>query len=153
MAYNENLADRLREALAHLPKVEEKKMFRGVTFMVNNKMCVSVSGDELMCRFDPAMHETLSEKNGFRTMIMKGREYKGFGYVAQEAIKSKKDFEFWINLCLDFNSKAKASKKAKKPAKKSAKKVVKKITKKPAAKLAKKAVKKSVKKAVKKSNR
>jgi len=52
MAYNEKLADRVREALAHLPEVEEKKMFRGVTFMVNGKMCVSVSGDEMMCRFD-----------------------------------------------------------------------------------------------------
>lgn len=119
MAYNEKLADRLREALAHLPKVEEKKMFRGVTFMVNDKMCVTVSGDELMCRFDPALQENLSEKNGFRSMIMKGREYKGYGYVSPEAIKSKKDFDFWVNLCLDFNSKAKSSKK---PAKKIAKK-------------------------------
>jgi hypothetical protein len=130
MAYNEKLADRLREALAHLPKVEEKKMFRGVTFMVNKKMCVSVSGEELMCRFDPALHETVSEKNGFRTMIMKDREYKGFGYVAQDAIKSKKDFDYWIKLCLEFNSKAKASKKAKKSAKKTARKVAKKAARK-----------------------
>lgn len=122
MAYDEKLVERLREALAHLPKVEEKKMFRGVTFMVNKKMCVCVSGEDLMCRFDPVMHETVSEKNGFRTMIMKGREFKGFGYVSQDAIKSKKDFDFWINLCLEFNSKAKASKKVKKPAKKTAKK-------------------------------
>lgn len=126
MAYNEKLADRLREALSHLPKVEEKKMFRGVTFMVNNKMCVCVSGEELMCRFDPALHDTVSEKNGFRTMLMKGREYKGFGYVTPDAIKSKKDFDFWINLCLEFNSKAKASKKVKKPAKKTSRTVLKK---------------------------
>ncbi len=130
MAYNEKLADRLREALAHLPRVEEKKMFRGVTFMVNNKMCVSVSGEELMCRFDPTLHETVSEMNGFRTMMMKGREYKGFGYVTQDAIKSKKDFDFWINLCLEFNSKAKASKKVKKPARKAAKKTARKAVKK-----------------------
>lgn len=132
MAYDEKLVERLREALAHLPRVEEKKMFRGVTFMVNRKMCVCVSGDDLMCRFDPAMHETVSEKNGFRTMIMKGREFKGFGYVTQDAIRSKKDFDFWINLCLDFNSSAKASKKAnkkpKKTVKKSAAKTIKKKT-------------------------
>lgn len=120
MAYNEKLAERLREALAHLPKVEEKKMFRGVTFMVNNKMCVSVSGEDLMVRFDPVLHETMSEKNGFQTMIMKGREYKGFGYVDQDSIKSKKEFDFWINLCLEFNSRAKPSKKAKKPVGKTA---------------------------------
>src|SRR5690348_6858614 len=113
MAYDEKLAGRIREALTHLPKIEEKKMFRGVTFMVNGKMCVSVSGDEMMIRFDPALQEIVAEKNGFRTMIMKDREYKGFGYLRQEAIKSKKDFDYWINLCLDFNKRAKASKKPK----------------------------------------
>lgn len=113
MAYNQKLAGRIREALQNLPAVEEKKMFRGITFMVNKKMCVCVSGDEMMCRFDPAIQELVSEKNGFRTMIMKGREYKGYGYISQEGIKLKKDFEYWINLCLAFNSQAKAAKKKK----------------------------------------
>lgn len=113
MAYDEKLTNRIRLALEDVPNVEEKKMFRGVTFMVNGKMCVCVSGDEMLCRFDPALQDTIAEKNGFRTMIMKGREYKGYGYVSQEVIKSKKDFDFWINLCLQFNSKAKASKKKK----------------------------------------
>jgi TfoX/Sxy family transcriptional regulator of competence genes len=53
MAYDEKLADRVREALMDVPKVEEKKMFRGITFMVDDKMCISVSGDELMLRLDP----------------------------------------------------------------------------------------------------
>ncbi len=114
MAYNEKLAYRIRQALAHLPKVEEKKMFRGVTFMVNDKMCVSVSGDEMMCRFDPSLQETVAEKKGFRTMKMKGREFKGYGYISEEGIKSKKDFDYWIGLALDFNKRAKASKKSKK---------------------------------------
>ncbi len=114
MAYNEKLADRIREALMHLPKVEEKKMFRGLTFMVNGKMCISVSGDELMCRFDPALQETVVEKRGFRTMVMKGKEYKGFGYISEEGFKSKKDFDYWVELALDFNKRAKASSKKKK---------------------------------------
>jgi hypothetical protein len=114
MAYNEKLADRIRKALSHISKVEEKKMFRGVTFMVKGKMCVSVSGDEMMCRFDPALQETVAKKTGFRTMIMKDRVYKGYGYISQDGIKSKKDFDYWINLCLEFNSQAKASKKKKK---------------------------------------
>ena len=114
MTYDEKLAARIRQALAHLPKVEEKKMFRGVTFMVNGKMCLSVSRDEMMIRFDPALQEIVAEKNGFRTMIMKDREYKGYGYVSQEAIRSKKDFDYWVGLALDFNKRAKASKKAKK---------------------------------------
>jgi TfoX/Sxy family transcriptional regulator of competence genes len=126
MAYNEQLADRVREALLHLPKVEEKKMFRGLTFMVDGKMCISVSGEELMCRFDPALQDDVVEKNGFRPMIMKGKEYRGFGYVSPEAIKSKKDFEYWVNLSLDYNDRAKASKKSSTAKKPAAKKVTKK---------------------------
>ena len=63
MPYNENLADRLREYLAEIPniEVEEKKMFRGLAFLVNDKMCVNVSGDNLMCRFDPDMEEEMKE--------------------------------------------------------------------------------------------
>ena len=113
MPYSEKLAARIREALSTIPMVEEKKMFRGLAFMVNGKMCVNVSGEEMMCRFDPALQETLAEKEGFRTMVMKGMVFKGYCYVSQDAIKSKRDFDFWINLCLDFNAKAKASKKKK----------------------------------------
>ncbi len=113
MAYNTKLADRVREYLADIPKlkIEEKKMFRGLTFMVNGKMCVSVSNDNLMCRFDPILQEEVAEKNGFQTMIMKGREFKGYCYVSQDGYKTKKDFDYWVKLCLDFNAKAKSSKK------------------------------------------
>lgn len=111
MAYNEKLAARIRAALSRLKKVEEKKMFRGITFMVNGKMCVSVSGENLMVRFDPALQEELAEKNGFHEMIMKGRVYRGYCYIHPEGIKSKKDFEYWLSLALDFNSRAKSSKK------------------------------------------
>lgn len=114
MAYNEKLADKLREALAHLPKIEEKKMFRGVTFMVNGKMCISVSGENLMCRFDAEMQEEILAKRGVEPMTMKNRLYKGYAYVTPEGYKTKKDFDYWVNLCLDFNSKAKAAPKKKK---------------------------------------
>ena len=114
MAYNEKLANKVREALQDLKNVEEKKMFRGLTFMVNDKMCVSVSGDRLMCRFDPALQETVAERIGFEPMVMKAKEYKGFCYVNEIGFKSKKDFDFWIKLCLQFNDKAKSSKKTKK---------------------------------------
>ncbi|HET7115766.1 MAG TPA: TfoX/Sxy family protein [Hanamia sp.] len=115
MTYNIKLADRIREYLSGFPKlkIEEKKMFRGLTFMINGKMCISVSNDNLMCRFDPALQEEIAKKNGFQPMIMKGRELKGYCYVSQEGYTKKKDFEYWISLCLEFNSKAKASKKRK----------------------------------------
>lgn len=114
MAYNEKLANRIREALAKVPDVEEKKMFRGVTFMVNGKMCISVGDDEMMCRIDPTLHQALMEKEGCRSMIMKGRELKGYVLITEEGMKTKKDFDYWIALSLDFNKRAKASKKSKK---------------------------------------
>ncbi|MEO6305810.1 MAG: TfoX/Sxy family protein [Bacteroidia bacterium] len=115
MAYDTNLGDRIREYLLNFPKlkVEEKEMFRGLTFMVNGKMCVCVSGENLMCRFDPALQEEIAEKNGFTPMVMKGKNLKGYCYVEPDGFRSKKDFEFWVNLCLSYNDKAKASKKKK----------------------------------------
>jgi len=115
MAYDVKLADRIREFLLQFPrlKIEEKKMFQGLTFMINDKMCISVSGEKLMCRFDPTLHDIVAEKNGFMPMIMKGKEYKGFCYVEPVGFKSKKDFEYWICLCLDYNERAKSSKKKK----------------------------------------
>jgi TfoX/Sxy family transcriptional regulator of competence genes len=114
MAYNEKLTNRIREALIDVPKVEEKRMFRGITFMVDGKMCITVGNDEIMCRIDPAIHHEVVEHGGVRPVIMKGREYKGYVYIQEEAIKSKKDFSYWIKLALDYNKLAKASKKKKK---------------------------------------
>ncbi len=114
MPYNEKLANRLREALADVPDVEEKEMFRGLTFMVNGKMCISVSGIErLMVRIDPEMYDTLIEKNGCKEVVMQGRTMKGFVYVYEDALKTKKEFAYWVKLALDYNPKAKASKKKK----------------------------------------
>jgi TfoX/Sxy family transcriptional regulator of competence genes len=114
MAFNEKLAQLVREALADLPEVEEKTMFRGVTFMVNGKMCVNVVEDDLMCRIDPAIHEEVIQKRGCRTMVMKGKEYKGYVLVDEEGRKTRQDFDYWINLALDFNKRAKAAPKRKK---------------------------------------
>lgn len=113
MAYDTDLATRVRAYLADIPTIEiaEKKMFGGLAFMVNGKMCINVSDNRLMCRFDPELTEQLSEKAGFLPMTMNGKEYKGYCYVEPIGFKSKKDFKFWITLCLDFNDQAKSSKK------------------------------------------
>jgi len=117
MPYSEKLADRIRIALIDVPKVEEKKMFRGMTFMVDDKMCISVGPDRIMCRVDPEKHDQLLEEKPCRTMIMKGREYKGYILVNEEDVAKKAELDFWIRQCLDFNARAKSSKK---PAKKKA---------------------------------
>ena len=115
MIYDLKLVDRIREYLVKFSKlnVEEKEMFRGLTFMVNDKMCISVSGENMMCRFDPFLHEEVAEKSGFQPMIMKGKELKGYCYINPIGFKSKKDFEYWVNLCLEYNERAKSSKKVK----------------------------------------
>lgn len=113
MAYNTTTAARIREKLASYPdlQIEEKKMLGGLAFMVNGKMCVNVSKDRLMCRFDPDHEEDITLRKGYQPMNMKGRGYKGFCYVEPEGFEREEDFNFWITLCLDFNERAKSSKK------------------------------------------
>jgi TfoX/Sxy family transcriptional regulator of competence genes len=110
MAINEKLANRIREALVDQKKVEEKKMFRGMCFMVNGKMCVCVNDEEIMCRIGPDHLEEALEREGCRPMVHNGKTMKGFVFVKEESIKSQKDFNCWINLSLAFNKKAKTSK-------------------------------------------
>ncbi len=113
MAYNEKITNRVRAALAHITNVEEKKMFGGIAFMVDEKLCITVGDDEIMCRIDPAMNDMVLTKKGCRQVIMKGHEYKGYVYVNEEAMKTQKDFNYWIGISLDFNKTAKSSKKKK----------------------------------------
>jgi TfoX/Sxy family transcriptional regulator of competence genes len=109
MAYNETLAGRVKTALAHKRRVEAKKMFGGLAYMVNGKMCVTVGKDRVMVRIDPAIHDTVLIRKGCRTMSMKGRTYRGYLFVDADAIQTQKDFDYWIGLALDYNKKAKAS--------------------------------------------
>ena len=111
MAYDEKLAERIRKALTHLTNVEEKRMFGGLAFVVDGKMCINVSGDELMCRFDPKQQSVIETKPGFRPMIMKRKKFKGYCYVDPGYLASKKELMFWVNLALDYNPSAKKSRK------------------------------------------
>lgn len=113
MAYNEKLANRIREQLVNLPNVVEKEMMGGLIFMYNDKMCVGIIKDEMMCRIDPNLHETVVEKTGCRKMDFTNRPMKGYVLVDDTGMKNQADFDYWINLCLEFNSKAKSSKKKK----------------------------------------
>ena len=115
MTYNTNLVDRLRAYLAEIPniEIEEKEMFNVLNFMVNGRTCICVNGENLMLRFNPKLQEELSEKIGYETMLMKGKEYKGYCYVNPDGFKDKKDFAYFVNLCLDYNKIAPSSKKRK----------------------------------------
>ncbi len=111
MAYSEKLANKVREKFVELKKVEEKEMMGGLTFMYKGKMCVGIIKDELMCRIDPSLHEESVEKQGCRTMDFTKRPMKGYIMIDETGMKSKKDFDHWIGLALDFNKHAKSSKK------------------------------------------
>ena len=113
MAYSEKLAGRIRERLADLPHIKEKKMMGGLTFMLNDKMCVGIIKDELMCRINPDIYQAALEKNGCRPMDLTGRPMKGWVIIAEHGMKTKKDFDYWIELALDFNKEAKPYKKKK----------------------------------------
>jgi TfoX/Sxy family transcriptional regulator of competence genes len=115
MAYNEKLGDRCREIIAQTEQnVAEKKMFGGLCFMINDKMCLGIVKDELMLRLDPNLMEELLEEEGCRAMDFTGKSMKGFVYVSEDVLHTRKKLERWINLALDFNPIAKASPKKKK---------------------------------------
>jgi TfoX/Sxy family transcriptional regulator of competence genes len=112
MAYNEKLADRTREIIAATHKnVEEKKMFGGLCFMVNDKMCVGVEQQRLMVRLDPAKYDEVMEKEGCKPMDFTGKIMKGYVFVAIAALNTKKKLEYWVSLALEYNKIAKESKK------------------------------------------
>jgi TfoX/Sxy family transcriptional regulator of competence genes len=109
MAYNEKLADKVREIifLTH-SDVEEKRMFGGLCFMVNGKMCIGVEQHRLMVRLDPALMDDMLEKEGCAPMDFTGRVMKGYVFVDADAVKAKKKLEYWVGLALEFNQFAKA---------------------------------------------
>jgi len=103
------LTERVRAALAPIARVTEKKMFGGITFMVNGKMCISVGKRRLMCRIDPALHDKMVARKGVQAVRMKGRVYRGFVHVDQDAVASKRSLMSWMRLCLDFNQRTRSS--------------------------------------------
>ena len=81
--------------------------------MFNDKMCVGIIKEELMCRIDPTMHDTCIEKTGCRTMDFTKRPMQGYIMIDADGMRTQKEFDYWIDLAIDFNKKAKSSKKKK----------------------------------------
>ena len=116
MAYNETLANMTRELIAQTHRnVEEKSMFGGLCFMVNDKMALGVEKERLMVRLDPVIYDEVMEKEGCRQMDFSGKPMKGFVFVDAEVLNTKKKLEYWVKLALEFNKIAKASKKPARP--------------------------------------
>jgi TfoX/Sxy family transcriptional regulator of competence genes len=110
--FSEYLADRIRQALKEKnTHFEEKKMMGGLAFMVNDKMCVGITNDDLMARIDPVVYEDALTRKGVREMDFTTRTMKGWIYVGPHGIDTDEELAGWIQLALDFNPKAKSSKK------------------------------------------
>src|SRR5215475_8458031 len=109
MPPDETLVNRVRTAIGKSLRVEEKKMFGGIAFMVERKMCVTVGKGRIMCRIDPAIHDAALERKGCTTVVMKGREYRGYVHIDAEVLSTKAELDHWVKLALDFNGRAKAS--------------------------------------------
>ncbi len=113
MAYNLKLAQRLRESLIDLKNIEERNMFGGICFMLNDKMCIGISNDDLMCRFNPEITEEVMHKKGARPMDFTNRVMKGFVFVDESGYQKKNDLEYWIKISVEYNAIAKKSPKKK----------------------------------------
>jgi TfoX/Sxy family transcriptional regulator of competence genes len=109
MAYNEALTLRVRDLLARIPNVEEKKMFGSIGFMVNGKLCLGV-GDHadhnMMVRVGPEHYEEALSRPGAAPAVMRGREHPGYVFLLSEAIATQKDLQYWVDLALDYNKKS-----------------------------------------------
>jgi TfoX/Sxy family transcriptional regulator of competence genes len=109
MPVDDDLLTRVRSALGSTPRVEEKRMFGGTAFMVNRKMCVTVGAKGLLCRIDPAVYGAAVERDGCRTMTMKGKAFRGFVRVDPAVLGTKRELDYWVRLALEFNGRAKSS--------------------------------------------
>jgi TfoX/Sxy family transcriptional regulator of competence genes len=97
MAYDEDLANRIRELIAAEPGVTEQRMFGGLAFLVGGNMSVAASGQGgLMVRVDPEETDALLAKPNARPMVMRGREMQGWLRVDDEGVRTKRQLEPWV---------------------------------------------------------
>ena len=96
MAYDEGVAQRLREVLGEEDGVVEKRMFGGIAFMLHGNMCCGVVGEELMVRVGPKAHDDALAEPHARPMDFTGRPMRGMIYVGVRGFESDADLEAWV---------------------------------------------------------
>jgi hypothetical protein len=99
VAYDEDLANRIRELIAHEDGLVEQKMFGGLAFLIGGNMSVSASGQGgLLLRVDPEQTEALAAKSHAERFVMRGRAMDGWLRVDAEGVKTKRQLERWVGL-------------------------------------------------------
>lgn len=121
MAYDNYQAERIQRIFEdHKLDYFSKKMFSGMVFMLDNKMCVGTHIDKrsgeslLMIRIGTEAHEQNKDRPGCRPMDFTGRPMKDYAFITPEGYDTEEDLEHWVSLAIAFNPLAKASKKRKK---------------------------------------
>jgi TfoX/Sxy family transcriptional regulator of competence genes len=104
MAYDQGLAQRIREALEEERGVTEKEMFGGIAFLLNGNMFVGIVHEDLMVRVGPEQHDAALGKPHARPMDFAGRPMKGYVYVAPEGVVADAALAAWVRLGLGFVS-------------------------------------------------
>lgn len=102
MVYDEGLASRVREVLQGRKGVTEKKMFGGLTFMLADKMCVGILGDDLMVRVGREAHEAALAEPHARPMDFTGRNPRGFVFVDPKGLETAGALESWVDRAVKF---------------------------------------------------
>jgi TfoX/Sxy family transcriptional regulator of competence genes len=95
VAYDDALAQRVRDRMVNEPGVSEKKMFGGLAFLTAGNMTVGVNGDDLIARIDPETMDAALAQPGVRPFDMTGRPMKGWVLVAGDGL-SDEELERWI---------------------------------------------------------
>ncbi len=103
MAFDEELADRIRDAIGTHDGVTERRMFGGLAFMVNGNMAVSASGQGgLLLRVDPAETDSLVSEDGVTRFQMRGREMDGWVRVDPSAVEPDEELRRWVQVGVNY---------------------------------------------------
>ncbi|HMS66629.1 MAG TPA: TfoX/Sxy family protein [Saprospiraceae bacterium] len=114
MAYNEIIADKIRAALAGNQNLIEKKMFGGIAFMIDDKMCIGVNNDDIMLRCEKEETAQLLKMKGAKVFDLSGgRPMEGWLLVSPEGTQTQQDFDWWVNKAIEGNKNAVAAPKKK----------------------------------------
>jgi TfoX/Sxy family transcriptional regulator of competence genes len=106
MTYNEALAQKVRDALAGINGLHEKKMFGGIAFLIDGVMCIGVDENDLIVRCEKDETDKLLEKTGVRVFDLSGgRPMKGWLLVGPEATERASGFKAWIKFAVEWSSK------------------------------------------------
>jgi len=115
MAYDEDLADRIRELLSQQRGVTETRMFGGLAFLIGGNMAIAASGQGgVLVRVDPGRSDRLVETTPAETAVMRGRPMQGWLRVASEHLRTKRELEKWVKLGSAYASSLPPKKKQKK---------------------------------------